>query len=224
MRYKVDDPVKQLGTVLDAKVKPMITQCCMEALYAAERGSEKEERAFARTVVSLAKGWERRMCNHKEALEPAACLESVIGPVNKHRYILAADDAKVRRARRVVVPGLPMLHYSSSVLVLEPMSSVTEADLEQRRSGASAVSATEKEILRKSEPGAAPAEPERPKRKRAKGPNPLSVKKSKKQVEGCTAGASSTQQRGQPVREPALPAAPRRRRPKKRGSGATSAD
>ena len=35
-RYKVGDPLRQLGNVLQAKVKPMITQCCMVALYNAE--------------------------------------------------------------------------------------------------------------------------------------------------------------------------------------------
>lgn len=212
--------MKQLGTVLDAKVKPMITQCCMEALYAAERNSEREERAFARSVVSLAKGWERRMCNHKEAQEPGVCLESVIGPTNKHRYVLAADDVKLRRACRAAVPGLPILHFSSSVLILEPMSTVTESDLEQRRSGATAVSATEKAILQKIEPEAVPTEPERPKRKRAKGPNPLSVKKPKKQVEGSGAPKASGPKK-QPESTPAP--APRRRRAKKRGSGTAGA-
>ncbi|WFD33805.1 hypothetical protein MCUN1_000625 [Malassezia cuniculi] len=175
VRYKVEDPMKQVGTVLDAKVKPMITQCCMEALYAAERSSNDDDRAHARKVIALAKGWERRMCNHKQALEPGVCLESVIGATNKHRYVLAADDVKVRRARRAAVPGLPILHYSSSVLVLEPMSTLTEDDIQQRRNGASAVSAVEKAILKKEQPKQAPEPPSiRPKRKRAKGPNPLS--------------------------------------------------
>lgn len=223
VRYKVDDPVKQLGNVLDGKIKPMITQCCMQALYSAEKGSEGSGHAQARAVVALAKSWERRMCNHKEALAPGDCLASVIGAANKHRYVLAADNTKVRRALRSTVPGLPIVHYSASVLVLEPMSSVTEEDIAKRQSGSvSAVSAAEQAILRKSEPGETQTQVTEPppKRKRAKGPNPLSVKKPKKRAEPAPGPRKEKPQQAPDTGSDA----PRRRRSKKRGSGSSAAD
>ena len=33
VRLNVQEPLKQLGMVLQAKVKPMITQCCMAVSY-----------------------------------------------------------------------------------------------------------------------------------------------------------------------------------------------
>ena len=79
MRYRVQDPMRQLSGALQAKVKPLITQCCMVALYAGEKSEDADARALAKQAVHLAKTWERRKCNHKDALAPGACLEEVIG-------------------------------------------------------------------------------------------------------------------------------------------------
>lgn len=43
----------------------------MEALY--KLGKEYQE------VTNLAKRFERRRCNHREAIEPEACLKDVVG-------------------------------------------------------------------------------------------------------------------------------------------------
>ena len=86
VRYKVDDPLRQLGNALQVKVKPMITQCCMVALYGTETSAKSAggaEYGQARAAVALAKHWERRKCNHKEAIPPRECLASVIGMVRR---------------------------------------------------------------------------------------------------------------------------------------------
>ena len=203
VRLNVQEPLKQLGMVLQAKVKPMITQCCMAALYEAEMHSQGDEKQMYKRVIALAKEWERRKCNHKETQPPIECLSSVIGPVNQHRYVLAADSASVRRAHRRQVPGLPMLHYSQSVLILEPMSDVTERHIAHLEQSRSALDPEEQRLL-PTMPAPAPAPA--PKRKRAKGPNPLSVKKKK----------------AAPAAAPPTPAASaKRRRHKKRGRGST---
>lgn len=194
----------------------MITQCCMVALYEAEKAASSEEKATAKETVALAKGWERRMCNHKEALAPGACLEAVIGPENKHRYVLAADDVLVRRMRRRVVPGLPIMHYSKSVLVLEPMSDLTERHITHRPTSQSAISPAERRILEHTQdaPVAEP-EPAPPKRKRTKEPNPLSVKRPK----GRTAGAHD---HDIPSAQPTLQQSARRHKKRGRGSAASA--
>lgn len=216
VRYQVQDPLKQLVNVLQAKVKPMITQCCMVALYEAEKASEGNDLRQAKDAIALAKTWERRKCNHKEAIAPGECLASVIGPTNQHRYILAADDAYIRRARRRTVPGLPLLHYSQSVLVLEPMSDVTERHIAEMEAHKSTVSVTEQKILaHAAEPTPAPA-PLPPKRKRAKEPNPLSVKKKKK-GEAAPPTTSATSPHKAPEGSDT-----KRRRHKKRGRGSSS--
>lgn len=50
---------------------PVITQCCMEALYKLGRSHQ--------STIDLAKTLERRRCNHREAIDPNECLKDVIG-------------------------------------------------------------------------------------------------------------------------------------------------
>lgn len=80
--------VKQLETVLQGKVKPsmgfwleawsqaeheskVMTQCCIVELY--KLGKERQP------AVDLAKTFERRKCNHREAIESAECISNVVG-------------------------------------------------------------------------------------------------------------------------------------------------
>lgn len=80
--------LKQLETVVQGKIKPsmlgfhlgaslvliiglVITQCCIVELY--KMGKERQP------AVDLAKEFERRKCNHREAIDGSECLESVVG-------------------------------------------------------------------------------------------------------------------------------------------------
>lgn len=85
--------VKQLEVVLQGSVKPsmhqspliprmclptlrrsrcsVITQCCIHELYLQGKSQQP--------AVDLAKTFERRKCNHKEAIPGDECLTSVIG-------------------------------------------------------------------------------------------------------------------------------------------------
>lgn len=49
----------------------MITQCCIHELYL--QGKD------AQPVVDLAKEFERRKCNHREAIPGDECVASVVG-------------------------------------------------------------------------------------------------------------------------------------------------
>ena len=49
----------------------MITQCCIHELYL--QGN------VVQPVVDFAKGFERRKCNHREAIPGDACLKDVVG-------------------------------------------------------------------------------------------------------------------------------------------------
>jgi len=97
------DLVKQLGTVLQGTVKPstslslksrgipsveswplhisphtVITQCSIHELYLQGKAQQP--------AVDLAKTFERRKCNHKEAIPGDECLASVVGTTKKHLY------------------------------------------------------------------------------------------------------------------------------------------
>ncbi|SJX64073.1 related to UTP23-essential nucleolar protein that is a component of the SSU processome [Sporisorium reilianum f. sp. reilianum] len=191
-RYKIDNPVHQFGNVLQTKkVKPLITQCCMQALYALG----KEHQA----TVAEAKNWERRLCNHREAIEPQECVKQCVGPENKHRYVVASEQAELRRDLRLNVVGVPMMHFTQAVMVLEPMSPLTKSRIDEKEDTKLSLPASEAG-LRKNQPaidvdiiGATTTAqdgddteqpddakaPEGSRRRKRKAPNPLSVRKPK---------------------------------------------
>ena len=73
-KQKIEDMQKRLEDVIQAKGKLMITQCAMVQLYKQEKEGDYQKRA-----VQLAKDFERRKCNHKEAIDVEECITSVIG-------------------------------------------------------------------------------------------------------------------------------------------------
>ncbi|SCU87609.1 LAME_0D10770g1_1 [Lachancea meyersii CBS 8951] len=176
------DLVKGLQRTLQAEVKPMITQCCIQAIY-----ETKNQEA-----IDLAKTFERRRCNHppKEAKAPLECLESVvsINGVNKHRYVVASQDPEIRSTLRKV-PGVPMIFMNRSVMVMEPLSRSSDKisrDQEKLKlyKGLNDPSLAGKPPVEESKGKASqsstmPNSSANLKRKGPKGPNPLSIKKKK---------------------------------------------
>lgn len=155
--------VKQLGTVLQGEIKPMITQCCIHELYLQGKSQQP--------TVDLAKTFERRKCNHREPIPGDDCVASVVGETNKHRYVIATQSQPLRVQLRTI-PAVPLVHINRAVMVLEPPSDITiktkeateEQDLHMNQSDLALV-------------GAPKTEPVQKKRKGPKGPNPLSIKK-----------------------------------------------
>lgn len=169
------DLVKGLNRTIQGETKPMITQCCMEALYAT-----KNQRA-----IDMAKRFERRRCNHfKDPKPPAECIQSVvdIDGVNKHRYIVASQSMKLRRKLRGV-PGVPLIFMNRSVMVMEPASDASQraAVMHENAKLSAGLNHTKVGYVEKEEEEEKNAD-EQPKTKKRKGPsepNPLSVKKKK---------------------------------------------
>ncbi|KAI0094690.1 Fcf1-domain-containing protein [Irpex rosettiformis] len=167
--HKVD-LVKQLTAVLQGSVKPMITQCCIHELYLQGKSNQ--------SAVDLAKSFERRKCNHKEAIPGDECLTSVIGENNKHRYVLVTQSQSLRSNMRNI-PAVPIVHINRSVMILEPPSDATiraKNATEQKSLKPSASELAHIASTSKAEEG-----PPK-KRKGPKGPNPLSMKKKKKET------------------------------------------
>ncbi|KAK6531957.1 hypothetical protein TWF694_003120 [Orbilia ellipsospora] len=131
-KFKMDLSAS-LERTLQGKVKPMITQCCIRHLYATDN----------QPLISLAKTFERRRCNHSidaPALSPLECLLSVVIPSkespipNKHRYVVATDDQKIREEFRDY-PGVPGIHIIRSVMVLDQVSDATISWREREEKG-----------------------------------------------------------------------------------------
>jgi U3 small nucleolar RNA-associated protein 23 len=147
----------------------VITQCCIAELY-----STKEQ-----APIALAKTCERRRCGHiPDPIPSHKCLTSCldISGENKHRYILATQDAELRAEMRQI-PGVPLIYIKRAVMVMEPISPATLAKrdaLERSKLGGM-------ERLGKRKQRDEEDEEDKPKKKKKgpKEPNPLSVKKRK---------------------------------------------
>ncbi|KPV73788.1 uncharacterized protein RHOBADRAFT_28948, partial [Rhodotorula graminis WP1] len=202
--------MSRLHDVLQGVVKPMITQCCMQALY--NLGEEAQD------VVDVAKGFERRMCNHLKARPEDECLTAMAGSDNHNRYVFATQSLALRQALRKV-PGSPIIYIARSVLLLEAPSDQTLAKKHQMETAKLHVSAQELAVITGKPitssapepstststataaadapaPDAAPKKPRKP--KGPKGPNPLSVRSKKKGAApgGGEAGGRPPKKRG----------------------------
>ncbi|GEM10524.1 rRNA processing protein [Rhodotorula toruloides] len=185
------DIMARLHDVLQGAVKPMITQCCMQALY--DAGAE------AQPAVDAAKGFERRKCNHFKARPEDECMLAMAGTENKNRYVFATQSLPLRESLRAI-PGSPIIYIARSVMLLESPSNQTLAKKRRMEESKLHVSAEELAVitgkpLSSADPvaskSAAPADdtapvsevaaepPKKKKRKGPSGPNPLSVKKKK---------------------------------------------
>jgi U3 small nucleolar RNA-associated protein 23 len=192
--------------MLGGQVKPMITTCDMRHLYSAKPKNE--------TLIQQAKGYERRRCNHQDLDEPLSsleCLSAVVDPkdnaTNKFRYLVASNDQSVRAEMRQIA-GVPLIYYSKSVLLMEPMAGASEQVREREEKskfklglkGQRAADAAQKR--KRDDAGedgeddqsidTEDAKPKTKKRKGLKQPNPLSVKKPKK--DNTSAKPTSTKQ------------------------------
>lgn len=192
-----------LSRTLSGTVKPMITQCSIRHLYALSASPEKE--AF----IAEAKTMERRRCNHHTLEQPLStieCLSTVIDPksthtdkdlVNKYNYVVASQDANLRRWCRDV-KGVPIIYVKRSVMIMEPMAvgSTRAREGKEREKFKSGLKQSTGSISgpKKRQADAAGTTPPSEldeathidaetgkKRKRGpKGPNPLSVKRPKR--------------------------------------------
>ncbi|KAI0004280.1 Fcf1-domain-containing protein [Russula compacta] len=159
------DLLTRMESVLVGSVKMMITQCCIHELYLQGKSHQP--------AVDLAKSFERRKCNHREAIPGNECIAAVVGGTNEHRYVIAAQSHPFR-VRFRAIPGVPIVHINRSVVVLEPASDATLQSKRRAEQDALGPSISEKPMLSAVAPQ---AEPVVKRKKGPKGPNPLSVKK-----------------------------------------------
>ncbi|KAF2739296.1 hypothetical protein EJ04DRAFT_573279 [Polyplosphaeria fusca] len=197
-RFKID-LLGRIQKLLQAEIKPLITQCSMRHLYSAIPKDED--------LITQAKEYERRRCGHHELDEPLTSFECICECVdpkghntNKFRYVVASQDRKLRAHLRQI-PGVPLIYIHKSVVILEPMAAESQnfreteekAKFKAGIKGARNANAGQKR-KREDEDSADEAvtgnvehspsdsrlQKTKKKQKGPKGPNPLSAKKSKK--------------------------------------------
>ena len=155
------------------------------------------------SIIESAKQFERKRCGHHDLEQPLSaleCLKSCVDPkgagVNSHRYIVATQEPEIRSKMRSI-PGVPLIYITRSIVLLEPMSGVStdtreRAEREKFRDGIRGTRKRKRDeqedtLVGEEVPGRARQDQDGPRvrekgkwAKGPKGPNPLSVKKSKK--------------------------------------------
>ncbi|KAI8619634.1 Fcf1-domain-containing protein [Chytriomyces sp. MP71] len=130
-------------------------------------------------AVLAAKKLEKRRCGHEKPVPAADCLKSVVGGENKHKYGIATQDLSLRKQFRAI-PGTPLVYINNGVVLLEPPSIETERKMKELELQKTLPKKFEVPVLKKINPVSTIADaPARTFKKKAKGPNPLSVKKRK---------------------------------------------
>ncbi|KAJ9071726.1 hypothetical protein DSO57_1034149 [Entomophthora muscae] len=152
----------------------MITTCTIQDLR--NMGED-----YTGSVVA-AKRFIRRRCPHQTAIKGIDCMKEIIGPTNEFRYCVASQNQDLNK-QLLDIPAIPLLTLSRDTLLLSPLSAASQAKINKAASIKLLPSADELKRL-KAVTGLdleALKEPQLPlhKRKKAKGPNPLSVKKKK---------------------------------------------
>ncbi|KAI9497634.1 Fcf1-domain-containing protein, partial [Zychaea mexicana] len=145
-----------------------ITECSIQEL-------RRQGRDFF-DAQQIAKQFERRRCPHTHApIASAECMAQVVGSTNEHNYVIASQDESLREKLRAI-PGIPMVYVKAHMVIMEQMSAVTKKELDKKAAEKKGMSAREKDQMAK----LLHTHEEQPKKKKkVKGPNPLSVKKKK---------------------------------------------
>lgn len=110
------DLLNRLKKTLHGDVKIMITQCSMQELY----------KTNIQDLINYAKSFERRRCNHKEAIDQKNCIQSIVNVngENKFRYIVATQNDLLRKELQKI-PGVPLIFIHRSIMLMDPISETT---------------------------------------------------------------------------------------------------
>lgn len=156
--------------LLGDKVRVMTTRCALASL---ERQLDDESKS---KVMRRAEAIELRRCVHvrtKSAAEQSLnCLADIVGKSNEHHYMIATGNALLKK-KLYKIPGVPTLHLYRGVLTMEAPSPATKQVVVQLEKSKYAPKSFETSMLSAHKTD----EPTRRRKKKAKGPNPLSCKK-----------------------------------------------
>lgn len=122
-------------------------------------------------------------CAHqKKPVSAISCLKSILKEDNQDKLFLATQDFELTKAA-ATVPGVPLLYLHKNSIVLDKVSPATAKrveDLSQGKANPSDDQQGKIAIMKKEANIESVQKQGTRKRKRPKGPNPLSCKKSKK--------------------------------------------
>lgn len=158
----------QIPKLMQAETKIFITRCILEDL----RKGGREYKGASQIGSSLP----FLKCRHGKGFrESKICVWHLLAHGNPDFLMVGAQDVELRRMVRGL-PGVPTLYINGSVPIMEPPSRDTKTQQSAVLKAHSSVSASEQKVLDVITPSNEP----RFKKKKIKGPNPLSVKKKKR--------------------------------------------
>ncbi|XP_074565677.1 uncharacterized protein LOC141822144 [Curcuma longa] len=189
----INDAVTRL---LGARVLPFTTRCIIGELRSL--GESHHEALEAAQQLMMAR------CDHEKRINAMACIESVVGEANSEHFFVATQDADMRK-RFQEIPGVPVLYGLRNSLFIEQPSSMQKQFVKSSEKKRLHLSESEYLKLHNMDPkdkisnnpshGDADetllrsastkkrmlgvSQRSQFKRKRVKGPNPLSCKKKK---------------------------------------------
>lgn len=153
----------------------LLTTCC------AVVETDKLGRALHGASLILKK-FPVHVCGHeKSPVSGAACLRSMVADGNPHRYIVATQD-KVLKTKLRELPGVPLMYVHYRGPVLEKPSEINEMTATNAVKSRCRPSEHEMETLKRIKKEMMVVDVngvKRGKRKRIRGPNPLSCKRKK---------------------------------------------
>lgn len=122
-------------------------------------------------------------CTHKKKPVAAqSCLKSLLKDDNPEKFLLATQDFELTKLA-ASIPGVPLLYLHKNNIILDKLSGPTAKRVDDISQGKAEPSATQQgqiSVLKKEANVESNTSQTKRKRKRPKGPNPLSCKKSKK--------------------------------------------
>lgn len=134
-------------------------------------------------ALKILKNFALHKCCHDKRPVPAVdCLLSMVKNYNEKHYVVATQDrdlqGKIRR-----LPGVPLLYLHQKAPVLDPPTEVSLKFANDRVVSKFTIPATEKKVLDELR---GRDEEKKVKKRKVKGPNPLSCKKKKNKSSGGT--------------------------------------
>lgn len=129
----------------------------------------------------VAEAYDQDDSSDDKSVDVSKQIQSIIGEKNERKFVVCTQEVELRKALRLV-PGVPLIYLNRSVLVFEEISRATLAIVRQEeKANMAKLDVNEKRKLEQMQDGEENhEEQQRLKKKRAKGPNPLSMKKSSK--------------------------------------------
>lgn len=168
---------EQMPKYLMGEVQLCTTNCALKELE-----SLGKELYGAKLILQR---YQVRRCAHfKDPIPASECLLSMLGETNPHHYFVATQDHTLTTGLKEI-PGVPLFYIILNTIVLDKPSQAS-LDYVQKVQLGELVSLAHQESIRslKEQQGLGPRDTERRGRKRKrKGPNPLSCLKKKKKTE-----------------------------------------